>query len=533
MNLWHHLVIAPILLPLVTGALLLLFDERRHTLKSTLSIGSSFILIAISIALVRLADGGAETVYLLGNWEAPYGIVLVLDRLSALMILLTAALATAALVFAQARWHKAGPHFHSLFQFLLMGLNGAFLTGDLFNLFVFFEVVLSASYGLLLHGSGPQRVRAGLHYIAINLAASFLFLIGVSMIYGVTGTLNMADLVVRIAAVPPEDRFLLETGASILGVAFLVKAGMWPLCFWLPGAYSVAVAPVAAIFAVLSKMGIYVLLRLSPLLFGETAGSSAGFDDKWLFAGGVVTLAFGAIGVLASQAMVRLAAFSVLVSSGTLLVAVAMSDDRSTAAALYYMINSTLTIGALFLLIELLDRAQDPAAAVLSVTMEAYGDADEDEPEEEVGVTIPATLAILGVSFGICGILVSGLPPLSGFIGKFALLAAAVDVGNKITAAYWVFFAMLILSGLFAMIAMVRAGIRIFWAPVEIIVPRVRVIEFAPIAALLAACIWMTADAGPAMRYLDDTASSLHDPTGYVRAVLSHTPVAAPQGGTQ
>lgn len=529
MSLYDHLIIAPILLPLLTGAFLLLFDERRHTLKALVSVGATLTLVAITALLLQLADEGRASVYLLGNWPAPFGIVLVLDRLSAVMLLMTSLLSIASLFFALARWHKVGSHFHSLFQFLLMGLNGAFLTGDLFNLFVFFEVVLCASYGLLLHGSGPLRVRAGLHYIAVNLAASSLFLIGVSLIYGVTGTLNMADLVGRIGEVQPENRFLLEAGAAILGVAFLVKAGMWPLCFWLPNAYSVAAAPVAAIFAVLSKMGIYVLLRLSPLLFGTSAGASAGFDDKWLFVGGLLTLSFGTIGVLASQAMVRLAAFSVLVSSGTLLAAVALSDDRSTAAALYYLVNSTLTIGALFLLIELLDRAQDPAAAVLSVTMEAYGDGDEDEPEEEIGVTLPATLAILGVSFGICGILLSGLPPLSGFIGKFAILSAAIDAGNKISTANWLFFGLLILSGLFAMIAMVRAGIRIFWAPMEIIVPRVRVIEFVPVAFLLMLCTWMTVQAGPTMRYLDATAQALHDPSSYVQDVLTQAPVPSPE----
>ena len=178
--------------------------------------------------------------YRLGDWPAPFGIVLVLDRLSALMVLLTSILALAAVVFSLARWHRAGTHFHALFQFLLMGLNGAFLTGDLFNLFVFFELLLAASYGLVLHGSGLARVKAGLHYIAVNLVASLLFLIGVSLIYGVTGTLNMADLAARIPTIAAENRGLLEAGAGVLGVAFLLKAGMWPLCFWLPTTYAAA-----------------------------------------------------------------------------------------------------------------------------------------------------------------------------------------------------------------------------------------------------------------------------------------------------
>src|SRR5690606_15909612 len=181
------------------------------------------------------------------------------DKLSALMLALTAVLALPVLIFSFARWHSAGSHFHSLYQFLLVGLNGAFLTGDLFNLFVFFEVLLAASYGLVLYGSGPLRVKAGLHYIAVNLAASSLFLIGVSLIYGVTGTLNMADLALRIPLVPVEDRMLLEAGAAILGIAFLVKAGMWPRSFWLPTAYMAAAAPVAAIFAILSTVGGYIV----------------------------------------------------------------------------------------------------------------------------------------------------------------------------------------------------------------------------------------------------------------------------------
>ena len=195
--------------------------------------------------------------------------MLVLDRLSALMLLLTSVLALPALIFAAAGWDRQGQHFHSLFQFLLMGLNGAFLTGDLFNLFVFFEVLLAASYGLLLHGSGPLRVRASLHYIAINLAASLLFLIGVSLIYGVTGTLNMADLAVKAAEVAEADRPLLRAGAAILGIAFLVKAAMWPLSFWLPIAYMAAAPPVAAMFAIMSKVGVYAVLRVGSVAFAR------------------------------------------------------------------------------------------------------------------------------------------------------------------------------------------------------------------------------------------------------------------------
>lgn len=537
MGFYNNLLIAPVILPLFTGALLLLFDERRHFLKAMISIAAISALAAIAVTLLAVANSGEPAAggavaraYLLGNWAAPFGIVLVLDRLSALMLVLTSVLALASLVFALARWDRSGPHFHTLFQLILMGLNGAFLTGDIFNLFVFFEVLLAASYGLMLHGTGTVRLRAGLHYIVINLAASFLFLIGVSLIYGVTGTLNLADLALKIPLVPEENRALLETGAAILGVAFLVKAGVWPLNFWLPTAYSAAAAPVAAMFAILSKVGIYVLLRLSLLLFGAEAGTSAGFGGLWLVAGGIATITFGAFGVLASQAMGRLAGFSVLVSSGTLLAAIGMADVGVTSGALLYMVSSTLALGAFFLLIELVERAQSPAADMLAVTMEAYGDTDEEKAEDEVGTVIPATLAVLGICFAGCTILLAGLPPLSGFVAKFALLTALVNKGG-LGAAYavstvsWALVALLIVSGLAAMIAMVRAGIRTFWAPIDGTIPRVLVMEIAPVAFLLTLCLTMTILGGPLLRYTDATAQSLHRPAGYIRDVLSTPPV--------
>jgi multicomponent K+:H+ antiporter subunit D len=529
----QHLLILPVLLPLVTGATLLLIDETHRTLKALINFASTLLLLFVTLVLMHIADAapadGAALSwsYAVGGWPAPFAIVLVLDRLAALMLVLTSVLALASLTFSMARWHRAGPHFHTLFQFLLMGLGGAFLTGDLFNLFVFFEVVLAASYGLLLHGGGVFRVRSGMHYIAINLAASLLFLVGVSLIYGVAGTLNMADLALRLPSVAPEDRTLLQAGAAILGVAFLVKAGMWPLCFWLPPAYMAAAAPVAAIFAVLSKVGIYVILRLSLLIFGSAAGELTGFGGTVLLLGGMATIAFGAFGVLASQAMGRLAGYSLLVSSGTLLAAVGMGDVAVVSGALYYLVSSTLTIAALFMLIELVERAREPGADLLTVTMAAYGDevdAEEDE-EEEVGVMMPGALAVLGVCCGCLALLLAGLPPLSGFIAKFALLTAMLNLDGlgaptEIPARTWILVALVILSGLAALIAMMRTGIRTFWAPLEVIVPRVRVVEVAPIVALIGLCLALTVEGGATIRYTEATARALHVPADYIGGVL-------------
>ena len=519
-----HLIIAPVVLPLFASAIMLMLGGDRRTFNSTVNVVSTVALVVIGIALLFAADAaptGLIGAYRLGNWPPPFAIVLVADRLASLMVLLASVLALAAVVFSLARWHRVGAFFHPLFQFLLMGINGAFLTGDLFNLFVFFEVLLAASYGLALHGSGSARVREGMHYIVINLAASLLFLIGVSLIYGVTGTLNMADLAARIPAVRSEDRGLLEAGAGILGIAFLVKTGMWPLCFWLPATYAAAPPPVASLFAILTKVGIYILLRLWLLLFGDQAGSSAHFGREWLLLGGMATVIFGAIGSLASQSLARMAAYSVLVSSGTLLAAIGMGRIGVTGGALYYLVSSTLGLAALFLLIELVERSREPGADVLAVTRELYGEEYELDDTTESGIAIPATMGILGLAFMGCALILAGLPPLSGFIGKFALLATALNAEDgAVPVAAWVFLVVLILSGLAVLIAMTRAGINAFWASPDRTVPRVRLIETAPVIALILLCAAQTVEAGPVMRFMNAAAQSLHAPSDYIRGVL-------------
>ncbi len=524
----HHLIILPILIPLISGAALLFIADRQRVAKAMVSLAGTIGLAIVSLLLVGIVavQNDFDGAYLLGNWAAPFGIVLVVDRLSALMVALTAILAVPVLIFSLARWHSAGSHFHSLYQFLLMGLNGAFLTGDLFNLFVFFEVMLAASYGLLLHGSGPLRVKAGMHYIVVNLAAALLFLIGVSLIYGTTGTLNMADLAERIPTMEADRRMLMEAGAAVLGVAFLIKAGMWPLCFWLPGAYSVAAAPVAAIFTLMSKVGVYVILRLTMLLFAQ--GPSAGLGTEILLYGGMATIAFGTIGVLASQALGRIGAYSVLVSSGTLLAVIGLEDAAATSAALLYLLSSTLTLGAFFMLVELVERSQDAGATVLAVTMEAYGDADDEIPEEIDGATMPATLAMLGICFAACAILLSGLPPLSGFVAKFSILSALIGTGSigvpPTSAALWLVF-LIIFAGLATLIALTRVGIRTFWSSLEGTVPRVLVMEIVPVMLILVLTASLTVKAGPALGYMEATIRGLADPKVYSDAVKEITPI--------
>jgi len=528
MNFLDHLVIFPILLPLATAILVTLIDERFATLKIVISLTATALLVASALLLViptvHLGPSDSELIktYALGDWPMPFGIVLVADRLSVLMVLVTSILGMATLTFSLARWYSAGANFPAILQLLLMGLNGAFLTGDLFNLFVFFEVMLAASYGLLLHGSGTARVKAALHYIAVNLVASFLFLISAALIYGITGTLNMADLIVRIPQIAAADRPLLDAGLGLLGLTFLIKAGMWPISFWLPGAYSVATAPVAAMFAIMTKVGVYALLRLSYLLFAAEADGVLGFSHNVLFIGGIATLAFGTVGVLAAQTSVRLASYLVLVSSGTLLAGIGFGGVAVMSGALFYLVVSTFAIGALFLLIEIIERSRIVGADVLAVTMEAFGDREEEaEPEpQEPGLIIPASTAFLGISFGICCLLLAGLPPLSGFLAKFAMLSTALDGPDGPTARSWWLMGTLIVSGLAVLIAMARSGINIFWATLEPGAAQARISEILPIVVLLSLCIALSIVPAPVLAYMESSAALVSVPELYVLEVM-------------
>lgn len=545
-----HLMLAPIMLPMLTAALMLFLGEERQRLKLGMNLLSTVLGLSIVIMLLGWTNqsGAAATmaVYMPGNWPAPFGIALALDRLSALMLLVIYLVAMAALVFSAARGHKAGVHFHPLFQLQLMGLSGAFLTADLFNLFVFFEIMLAASYGLLLHGSGSTRIQSGLHYIAINLVASSLFLIGVSMLYGITGTLNMADLARAIPQVHEADRGLLHAAVGVLGTAFLIKAAMWPLNFWLVPAYSAAIAPSAALFAVMTKVGVYVILRLWTLLFSSEAGESALFGGNWLIVGGMVTMVFGAIGMLGSQRLTHLAGFAAILSSGTLLAATGFGQNLLTAGLLYYLPGSTLAVAALFLIADVVDRwraddeegepYEDNEAPFLNAELlPSEGFNLDDDEELLIGRAVPAAAAFIGVSFMVCTLLIAGLPPLSGFVGKFAMLTTLLNplglsTSNGVQPGWqgWTMVALLIITGLMALIALTRAGIRHFWANPEQSAPSLKISEGLPIAALLLCCVVLTIKADAVMRYTLRAANALHSPDVYVSTVIGQTPVPAP-----
>ncbi|MEP7180661.1 MAG: monovalent cation/H+ antiporter subunit D [Betaproteobacteria bacterium] len=501
-----HLIVAPILLPLLVGALMLVVERYRPDVQGAIAIAATVALCAVAIALLQRAAGDEIGVYLLGNWPAPFGIALVADRLSALMVAMAAGVALAALVHAQSRWARCGPHFHAFFQFQLAGLNGAFLTADLFNLFVFFELLLIASYALLLHAAGGRALRSGFHYVVVNLAGSSLFLIAASLFYALAGTLNLADLAVKVAAAPAADAGLLRAAGLMLLVVFALKAAVLPLGFWLPDTYGAAPAPVAALFALMTKVGVYAILRTTTLVFGPDAGPVAGLGGPVLYALGVGTIVLGALGALAAPRLKGIVAFLVVVSAGTLVAAVADGTAQTLAGALYYLVHSTLAAALLFLLVEAIARQRG---------------ATGDRLWSAAPVAQPA---LLGLMFLGAAAAIAGLPPLPGFIGKLGILAATVDAPH----AAWLWTALLG-SGLVAMIALARAGSRIFWKvrqpqpdPAAV---RVGGGELAAIAGLAGAVVALAVFAAPAQQYAMATAAQLLAPRGYIERVLGAPPV--------
>ena len=312
----EHLIIAPILIPAFAGMLLLLEVRERQRLRRLTGLLATLALIPVALGLWQQAASGDIGVYQLGDWRAPFGIVLVLDRLSALMVLLTAVLALPALIYGSRGDDRRGANFHALFQLQLMGINGAFLTGDLFNLFVFFEVLLIASYGLALHGRGPARVKGGIHYVVLNLIGSALFLVALGLAYGTTGTLNMADFAVKVSELEGNSLDLARLSGLLMWVVFGLKAALFPLYFWLPATYANATAPVAALFAIMTKVGIYAIARVYGLAFSGGALAGLGRDPLWILA--LITLGLAAVGVLGARRLGEMVAYLLVMSVGTL-----------------------------------------------------------------------------------------------------------------------------------------------------------------------------------------------------------------------
>lgn len=505
-----HLPVLPILLPAVAGMLLLVLGDAGLQRARLVALASAALTALVAVALLTQANTGALTVYRLGDWPAPFGIVLVIDRLAALMLVLTACIALPVLLFASAGWDARGRYFHALFQFQLMGLNGAFVTGDLFNMFVFFEVLLVASYALMLHGQGRERLRVGVHYVVLNLVASALFLIGVSLVYAMTGTLNLADLALRVPAVQGSEALLLQAAGLILLVVFGFKAALMPLSMWLPATYAAASAPVAALFAIMTKVGIYAILRVHGVVFGDDQGLAATTfsAQSLLLPLALLTSVAAVFGALAAHTLSRLLAWLTVVSVGTVLTALGVGGTAAWSAALYYMAQSALIVAALFLLADIISTQRSAAGGQL---------------DSAQAVAQPQLLGILLI---FSAATLAGLPPLPGFVGKLMLLQASAE--HVWAVGVW---SVVLLVGLFTLIALARAGAVLFWnvqqpppaGPGSGPLPAGTAADpqlWVATVMLLALVVAMSLYAAPLQRYTDAAALQLKDRAAYARAVL-------------
>lgn len=520
----NHWLVMPVLLPAVLGPLIVMWMRRDLILQRVFSVAGTVALLGVSVVLLWYASLGEVIVYRMGNWAAPFGITLVLDRLSAMMVFLTAVLALCVQLYAiGSGWDRKGWHFHALWQFQLMGVCGSFMTGDAFNLFVFFEILLIASYGLTIHGGGEMRLRAGFQYVVYNLVGSTLFLVALGTIYSVTGTLNMADLAERVAMLPASDTALVRAGAVLLMMVFAVKAALVPLHFWLPSTYADAPGPVAALFAIMTKVGVYCLIRFFTLVFPHE-GTTGVLISEILLPVAIATLVIGQLGVLGGRSLSRVASYAAIGSIGTLVIAVAPFAENSTAAALWYLPHSVMASAALFLVADLVGARRGGDVWLRPLP-----------PFAQSGLVAALFFAV--------AIAVVGLPPLSGFPGKLLVMDAFTGHPWQ----WWV-WGFILVTSLLAMIGFIRTGTMLFWKSHEVVAmvpampdrlgdPNQPLIEpdeasalaedaLAPTLALTATCaligilVAITLAAGPLAHAAEKTAAQLHQPALYIDAVL-------------
>ncbi|MCV2354073.1 monovalent cation/H+ antiporter subunit D [Paucibacter sp. B2R-40] len=509
----QHLAVLPVLLPALTAMALLLLGDHggdqhgghgHHKLlwARRIALASTALGLVLALALALRAAEGELITYRLGDWPAPFGIILLVDRLGALMLVLAACVALPVLGYASGGWDAHGRYFHALFQFQLMGLNGAFVTGDLFNLFVFFEVLLIASYVLMVHGQGAARFRFGMQYVVLNLAASALFLIGLALIYAKAGTLNLADLALRVPAVAAPDAAVLQVAAVLLLVVFGFKAALMPLAMWLPSTYAATSPPVAALFAIMTKVGVYAIVRVHGVVFGDSGGATALTVEPILLPLALATSVVAVLGALAAKTLARLVAWLTVVSVGTVLAGIGLYGPAAWGAAFYYMINSTLVIAALFLLAELVAAQR--------------GDAD-GQLQPAAPVTQPT---LLGLMMLLAAASAAGLPPLPGFIGKLMLLEAASS--HAWAPLVWT---VMLVVGFCTLLGLARAGSILFWH-VRDDLPASASAGGSPklvlaTCSLLAASVLLSVAAAPVQSYCQAAALQLTDRAAYAGAVLA------------
>jgi multicomponent Na+:H+ antiporter subunit D len=505
------IVLLPVLVPLLAAALGLL-AWRSTAAQRLVAVAGSGVLLVVGIVLLVVVERDGIQATQVGGWPAPFGISMVADLFSAILVVLAGVLALAIVIYSSATLEEGRDRFayYPLTMVLLAGVCGTFLTGDLFNLYVWFEVLLIASFVLLALGGERAQLEGALKYVALNLVASATLLVTIGVVYGLTGTVNLADLSLRLAEVGSDA--LVAAIAAMLLVAFGIKAAVVPLFFWLPASYHTPSVAVSALFSgLLTKVGIYALVRVFTLLFAEQAADL----QPLLLTVAALTMVIGVLGAVAQHEMRRLLSFHIISQIGYLVMGLALFTVSAMAGLIYFLVHVALAKSTLFLV----------SGAVKHLT-------GEYELAKTGGLWVlkPA----LAVLFGIAAMSLAGIPPFSGFLAKLALIQAGLAVDHVLI----VLIALGVsLATLYSMLKIWNAA---FWKPLpvdaepfaaaavvttqSITRARLPLAMLLPIVLLVACSIALTVAAGPAFELVDAAALQLMEPAGYIEAVLGGAP---------
>lgn len=506
------LLVAPILIPLVAAVLSMLLRTSQRAQQSIAVIGGMGMLTS-AISLLDAAADGSIQVLRLGDWPAPFGIVLVVDLFSALMLLLTAVIGLAVIVYSLAAIDLPRRRFgyFPLVHVLLMGVSGAFLTGDLFNLFVWFEVMLIASFVLLVLGGEQKQLQGAVKYVTLNLLASAMFLIGTGLLYGKTGTLNLASLAMLSGT--DAENAALNVSAVLFLAAFGIKAAVFPFFFWLPDSYHVPPVPVTALFSgLLTKVGIYALMRTFSMVFVHDTD----FTRPLFVVLAAMTMITGVIGAVAQGEMRRLLSFHIVSQIGYALIGLAVFTPLALSGAIYFTLHVAIAKTALFLV----------AGYVLAVR--------GDTTLKNIGGLLRSA-PLLTALFLLAAISLAGLPPFSGFFAKFALVKAGLDAGEFLLAA------VALAVGVLTLFSMMKIWNEVFWkddpnaptgdaseasaspaaaARITPLTSSARLLYILPLACLVLLTVIMGIAAQGVFEWTDAAARQLLEPEQYIRAVL-------------
>lgn len=490
----NNIVILPILLPLFIGVILILFAKNLRA-QRVISGVTMFALLGVALYLSHLVYYDGIHLLEVGSWPAPFGIVIVADLFASLMVILSSIVGVACLFFGFQTLSKEREkgYFYPFYFFLLTGVNGAFLTGDIFNLFVFFEVMLISSYILIVHGGTKYQLRESLKYVIINIFASALFIVAVAYLYGITGTLNMADISIKVAQL--EQQGVLNVIAILFLIVFGMKGALFPLYFWLPKSYYGPPAAISALFGgLLTKVGIYAIIRTFTLIFYHDPSFT---HNIILFLAGC-TMFFGVLGAVSQFDFKRILSFHIISQVGYMVMGLGIFTPLAIAGAIYYIAHHIIVKSALFLF----------AGATQKIT----GTTDL----KKMGGLLK-THPYLGWLFFIAAISLAGIPPLSGFFSKFALILSGIEEGRYII----VFVSLLV--GILTLFSMMKIFIYAFWGEQKLTDKEAKQKVgklLLPIAPLVFLSITLGLAAEPIFQFSLEVAEQLLDPSYYINSVI-------------